>query len=46
MMLGTPKFEKEVPAVFNSLDESLKKTKPGKAIKTSIDGAKKKPQVK
>ena len=46
MMLGTPKFEKEVPAIYNSLDESLKKTKPGKAIKTTLDESKKKTQVK
>jgi len=46
MMLSTPKYEKEVSAVYNSLDESLKKTKPGKAVKLSIDGAKKKTEVK
>jgi hypothetical protein len=46
MMLGNPEHEKEVPAIYNALDESLKKTKPGKAIKTNLDGAKKKPEVK
>lgn len=46
MMMGNPEYEKEVPGIYNSLDESLKKTKPGKAIKTNIDAAKKKPEVK
>src|SRR6218665_1605966 len=46
MMMGYPEYEKEVPAIYKSLDESLKNTKPGKAIKANLDAAKKKPEVK
>jgi hypothetical protein len=46
MMLNNPKYSKDVEGIFNSLDESLKKTKPGKAVKESIDATKKKPAVK
>lgn len=42
MMSTNPKYEKDVPGIYNSLDASLKKTKPAKAIKTSIDESKKK----
>ena len=45
MMLNYPEYEKEVPAIYKDLDESLKKTKAGKAIKTSLDAAKKKPEA-
>ena len=43
MMVNNPKYTKDVEGIYNSLDESLKKTKPGKAIKTGIDSSKKKP---
>lgn len=46
MMLTNPKYSKDVEGIFSSLDESLKKTKPGKAIKENLDAAKKKPAVK
>lgn len=46
MMLNNPKYSKDVEGIFNSLDESLKKTKPGKAVKESINASKKKPAVK
>ena len=46
MMSGNPKYAKDIDGLYNSLDESLKKTKPGKAIKLSIDSLKKKPAVK
>lgn len=46
MMLNNPKYAKDIEALYNSLDESLKKTKPGKAIKTNLDAAKKKPTAK
>ena len=46
MMVNNPKYSNEVEGLFNSLDESLKKTKPGKAIKTSLDALKKKPALK
>jgi Domain of unknown function (DUF4369) len=38
--------EKDVEKVYNSLDESLKKTKPGKSIKQNLDLVKKKPALK
>ena len=38
--------EKDVEKVFNSLDESLKKTKTGKSIKQNLDLFKKKPAQK
>lgn len=44
MMTGNPKFTaKEIEDNYNALDESLKKTKPGKSIKENIDALKKKP---
>ena len=43
MMVNNPKYSKEVEGLYNSLDASLKKTKPGKAIKTNLDSLKKKP---
>lgn len=46
MMISNPKYSKDVEGIYNSLDESLKKTKPGKSIKVSIDGSKKKPSLK
>ena len=46
MMVSNPKYSKDVEGIYNSLDASLKKTKPGKAIKTSLDASKKKPIVK
>jgi hypothetical protein len=47
MMANNPKFTtKEVETIYNSLDENLKKTKPGKAIKENLDALKKKPTVK
>ena len=46
MMFNNPKYSKEAEGVYNTLDESLKKTKPGKAIKQNLDAAKKKPAVK
>jgi hypothetical protein len=46
-MLNNGNFtEKEVEKVFNSLDESLKKTKKGKSIKQNLDVLKKKPAQK
>lgn len=42
MMSSNPKYEKDIEPLYNSLDASLKKTKPAKAIKTNIDGLKKK----
>lgn len=46
-MLNNGNFsEKEVDKVFNSLDESLKKTKTGKSIKQNLDVLKKKPAQK
>jgi hypothetical protein len=45
MMSNNPKFAKEIDGLYNSLDESLKKTKPGKAIKANLD-VKKKQAVK
>lgn len=46
MMLNNPKYSKDVEGIYKSLDESLKKTKPGKAIKTGLDASKKKPTLK
>ncbi|WP_293872281.1 DUF4369 domain-containing protein [Flavobacterium sp.] len=46
MMLNNPKYSKDVEGIYKSLDESLKKTKPGKAIKTGLDASKKKPALK
>lgn len=43
MMANNPKFVTEIEPLYNSLDESLKKTKPGKAIKSGLDMTKKKP---
>lgn len=44
MMANNPKFAKEIDGLYNSLDESLKKTKPGKAVKSTLD-IKKKPAL-
>ncbi|QBZ99070.1 DUF4369 domain-containing protein [Flavobacterium sangjuense] len=41
MMSNNPKFAKDIDGLYNSLDESLKKTKPGKAIKANLDIKKK-----
>ena len=46
MMFNNPKYTKDVEGIYNSLDESLKKTKPGKAIKVNIENLKKKPSLK
>jgi hypothetical protein len=46
MMLNNPKYSKDIEGIYNSFDPSLKKTKPGKAVKESIDASKKKPAVK
>nr|WP_294775231.1 DUF4369 domain-containing protein [uncultured Flavobacterium sp.] len=44
MMTGNPKFTpKDIEDTFNSLDASLKKTKPGKSIQENIEASKKKP---
>ena len=43
MMANNPKFAKEIDGIYKSFDESLKKTKPGKAIKKNLDNLKKKP---
>jgi hypothetical protein len=43
MMLNNPKYAKDIEGLYNSLDASLKKTKPAKAIKEHIDASKKKP---
>lgn len=45
MMLNNPKYSKDIEGIYNSFDESLKKTKPGKAIKEHLDASKKKPAV-
>lgn len=46
MMMNNPKYTpKEIEDIYNSLDESLKKTKPGKSIKENIDALKKKPAI-
>ena len=42
MMSGNPKYEKDIQGIYNSLDPSLQKTKPGKAVKTNLDALKKK----
>ncbi|WP_264522187.1 DUF4369 domain-containing protein [Flavobacterium sp. N1994] len=46
MMINNPKYSKDAEGIYNSLDESLKKTKPGKAIKQSLADLKKKPALK
>ncbi|MGC4040102.1 MAG: DUF4369 domain-containing protein [Flavobacterium sp.] len=46
MMMSNPKYSKDVESIYNSLDESLKKTKPAKTIKENIDASKKKPALK
>jgi hypothetical protein len=46
MMSNNPKYGKDIEGIYNSLDESLKKTKPGKSIKQNIDSLKKKPALK
>ncbi|MEO5775261.1 MAG: DUF4369 domain-containing protein [Flavobacterium sp.] len=43
MMSNNPKYANDIDGLYNSLDEPLKKTKPGKAIKTNLDELKKKP---
>jgi len=43
MMTNNSKYAKNIEGLYNSLDESLKKTKPAKSIKLSIDSSKKKP---
>lgn len=46
-MLNNPNFSPaEIEKVYNSLDETLKKTKPGKSLKQNLDESKKKPAVK
>lgn len=46
MMMNNPKYTpKEIEGLYNSLDESLKKTKPGKSIKENMDALKKKPAI-
>ncbi|MES2411852.1 MAG: DUF4369 domain-containing protein [Bacteroidota bacterium] len=45
MMSNNPKYAKDIEGLYNSLDESLKKTKPGKSIKQNIDSLKKKPAI-
>jgi peroxiredoxin len=45
-MFGNKKFKtKDIQDVYNSLDESLKKTKPGKGIKEKLDALKNKTNV-
>ncbi len=46
MMANNPKYTKDIDGLYNALDPSLKKTKPGKSIKENIDASKKKPAVK
>ncbi len=46
MMLNNPKYAKDIEGLYNSFEESLKKTKPGKSIKEYLDASKKKPAVK
>ena len=46
MMSNNPKYAKDIDGLYNSLDESLKKTKPAKSIKLNIDSLKKKPALK
>ena len=43
MMANNPKYVKDIDGLYNSLDASLKKTKPAKAIKSNLDASKKKP---
>jgi len=43
MMTNNSKYAKNIEGLYNSLDESLKKTKPAKSIKLTIDSSKKKP---
>ena len=46
-MFNNSKFKvKEIETVYNSLDESLKKTKPGKKVKENIDNLKKQMNAK
>lgn len=46
-MFSNKKFKPaDIEAVYNSLDESLKKTKPGKKIKENLEEAKKQEKVK
>lgn len=45
MMSSNPKYEKEIEGIYNSLDASLKKTKPAKSVKLTVDSLKKKPKV-
>ncbi|MBP6557410.1 MAG: DUF4369 domain-containing protein [Flavobacterium sp.] len=46
MMVNNPKYTpKELETLYNSLDESLKKTKPAKTIKENLDALKKKPAI-
>ncbi|MCF6130672.1 DUF4369 domain-containing protein [Flavobacterium wongokense] len=46
MMANNPKYQPELEGLYNSLDESLKKTKPAKSVKLTVDSLKKKPAVK
>ena len=46
MMINNPKYSKDIEGIYNSLDESLKKTKAGKVIKENLAAEKKKPAVK
>lgn len=47
MMFNNKKFKtSEIEAIYNSFDESLKKTKPGKAIKENLEAAKKQEKAK
>lgn len=46
MMINNPKYSKDIQGIYNSLDESLKKTKAGKVIKENLDSEKKKAAVK
>jgi len=46
-MFNNSKFKvKEIETIYNSLDESLKKTKPGKKVKENIDNLKKQMNAK
>ena len=46
-MFNNSKFKvKEIETIYNSLDESLKKTKPGKKVKENIDNFKKQMNAK
>lgn len=46
MMSNNPKYTKDIEGLYNSLDESLKKTKPAKSIKLNLDSLKKKQTLK